>query len=879
MPIFISTAARYLISNYLMLCCILCWISVPALGQPISTTALSATLTATPSVVSSGSVVSLSATVRGGTAPYSFTFGGPGAITATGSNTASVSGLLPGIQSFTLTARDSGTLASQTVTAVASVTVPGASLGSSSTICVGQSATLSIGVINGVGPFRVIYTSAVSSSTGVVSTTLTSYTSGNGIVVTPTESTTYTLVSVAAANGAPLPVGGAVVVRVNPLPTVSVLGSPVLCGGAPSNITATGGNSYTLLSASFPISSTTGAFTLFAPGAYTLVASDGVCSRPLPFSASVGAAVPNISLTASSSVLTCSIASVSLVATAGGANYSFLGPPGSSTQSGPSNVYVTNQPGFYLVVITGTNGCTSLSGTTVSGSSAGPLGTFAASGAITCANQVVSLSATGGAPGSPYVFAGNGLLQASNTGSVTVTAPGDYSVIITGANGCRSTLITTVFSNTAAPQIGLFAGNALTCQTPNVTVSVSAFTSFRDYYFSGPGVFRVSSIASTTVNTPGVYSVLAIGDNGCSSTASTTVSFIASTAPILSFGSTNGSNQLTCSLTSLTLVASGYSGPAPVYTFTGPFAGGTTFGSSNTLVVNQPGTYFVTATGLPGCSATAVVTVESNTLAFPPAVAISGQLGCPPSSVTLSTGLIGPTYVYTGPGGFRTTNITGNAVVSEAGLYMLVTTSPATGCTAVALIPVSTTCVPATPNPPVTGSSLAILAPAYNCQTGAITLQTSGGDGTPIVFYTPGIARATAESTAGVVEPGLRFDPKSLTIQATQSGRAVSYLFDLAGFCTGRARLARSEPDADLVVTVLGNPTTAEAVTVEVTGAEGQQLLYQVRDGAGRLLTESQTERAPATDRQLLRLGSASGLYLLTISTGERMKTVKVVRQ
>ena len=839
-----------------------------AIAQTTAPTALSATLTATPSLLTATTGTSLSATARGGTSPYSYTFNGPGAISANGSSTATVSGLIPGIHTFTLTVRDAGVpasgtvaaFASQTSTATTSVTVPGGSLVGTSTICAGQSATLSVGVTNGIGPFTLVYTSASSSSTGVVSTTVVSYTSGSGIVVSPATTTTYTLISLVGANGVALPVGGVAVVTVVPLPDVTVLGSPVLCGVNPTNITATGGTSYALLPFQ-PQPNTTGIYTIFTAGSYTLVASNAACSRSLAFSVSTGTAVPNASLVASSSIL-CAGSSVSLVATAGGTNYSFTGP--GVTQSGLNNQVVVNQPGTYTVFISGANGCIATVSTTVF--QAFPSGTFQPLSQLTCNNSVASLSATGAAPGTNYVFGGNGLLVASTTGSVTVTAEGSYSVIFTGTNGCRTTLATTVTSNTIAPSAFLFANNNLSCTIPAVTLTGPSGN--RDYYFSGPNLFRVTSTNSTTINAPGVYSVLLVGDNGCTSIASTTVVF----TPNTSVASLSITNQITCLQNSVTLVAGG---TGSVFAFNGP--GVAQFGAATSITVNQPGTYFLTVTGLPGCSATAVTTVFS--LTSPPFISVtqSGSIGCDGGSVTLTNINQGFAFQFTGPGGYSTTNTTGIAVVTQAGTYTLVSRNPSTGCSGIAFIPVVANCDSKTTTPPPTPSAFRMLAPAYNCQTGAITLQTSGGDGSPITFFTPGVARSSPQSTTGIVEAGLRFDPKSLVLSATQGSTTVSITFDLVSFCI-RARVASTEATGDLNVTVLGNPTIAESVSVEVRGAEGKPLIYQLRDLTGRLITERQTEIATDVDRQTLRLGS-SGMYLLTISSPTQSKTVKVVRQ
>ena len=79
--------------------------------------------------------------------------------------------------------------------------------------------------------------------------------------------------------------------------------------------------------------------------------------------------------------------------------------------------------------------------------------------------------------------------------------------------------------------------------------------------------------------------------------------------------------------------------------------------------------------------------------------------------------------------------------------------------------------------------NFAVTQPTYNCATGAITFNTTGGDGSPITFTAPGLTRAGAGSASGTVEPGLRADPKPIVITAMQNGAMTSYTFDLAAFC------------------------------------------------------------------------------------------------
>ncbi|GAB3897694.1 hypothetical protein GCM10028825_45860 [Spirosoma agri] len=100
-------------------------------------------------------------------------------------------------------------------------------------------------------------------------------------------------------------------------------------------------------------------------------------------------------------------------------------------------------------------------------------------------------------------------------------------------------------------------------------------------------------------------------------------------------------------------------------------------------------------------------------------------------------------------------------------------------------------------------STLALTQPTYNCATGAITFNTTGGNGSLITYTAPGTTRSSVTSNTGVVEAGLRNDPKPILIQATQSGYTASYTFDLAGACAYQFKppvLAQALPDQTFTV-------------------------------------------------------------------------------
>ncbi len=97
-------------------------VSVTVNSVPAELTLLSLTVTASPTTILTTGTTTLSVTASGGTAPYTYSFSGPGTIVRTG-NTATVSGLPVGVQFFSVLVQDAGTAPNQQVGQVVSVTV------------------------------------------------------------------------------------------------------------------------------------------------------------------------------------------------------------------------------------------------------------------------------------------------------------------------------------------------------------------------------------------------------------------------------------------------------------------------------------------------------------------------------------------------------------------------------------------------------------------------------------------------------------------------------------------------------------------------------------------------------------------------------------
>src|SRR5690606_12956656 len=104
------------------------------------------------------------------------------------------------------------------------------------------------------------------------------------------------------------------------------------------------------------------------------------------------------------------------------------------------------------------------------------------------------------------------------------------------------------------------------------------------------------------VTEPGTYTVTVTGGNGCTATASESVT-LDDTIPSAAIAEEG--LELNCNITSLTLIASG----GVSYSWSN---GSTVVGSEAALEVTGAGTYTVTVTGENGCTATASETVTLN---------------------------------------------------------------------------------------------------------------------------------------------------------------------------------------------------------------------------------------------------------------------------
>ncbi len=621
--------------------------------------------------------------------------GGSATLTATGATTYSWS---PGGQ----------TTASITVTpSVASTyTVTGTSLGCTSTDAVTVS-ILTNAAIN-AGPDLAICNG---SSTVLTATGGSTYSwnngvgTGNGLTVSPTSTTTYTVVGT-DANGCTGT--DAVTITVNPLPTVDAGSNQTICAGANVTLTGAGASTYTwnngiTNAVSFAPTST---------ATYTVTGADlNGCINTDQVTVTVNA-LPIVF--AGNDLTICAGASVTLNGT-GASTYSWNNSVTNGIAFSPTS---TNT---YTVTGTALNGCINTDQVTVT---VNPLPTVGAgSDQVICLGETVTLSGSGA---TSYLW-NNGVVDGVAFSPLVTTT---YNVIGTDANGCVNSDQVTVtvnalpavvavadFSVCAGNSVTLTGSGAATYSWNNGVVNGVAFTptATTTYTLTGTSLagcintdqvdvtvnalplvnagsdLSVCSSTPVTLNGAGAsvynwsngitngipftptatatYTLTGTDINGCVNTDDITVSVL-STAPVNA-----GSDIVICAGTSTTLTATG----ALTYTWNNGVTNGIAFTPAATA------TYSVVGTDAAGCIGTDNVTVTVNPL--PTVSGGSNQTVCAGTSVTL-TGTGASTYSWTGG------ILNGTSFVPTATDTYTVTGTTTLGCTSTANVLVTVNPLP-----------------------------------------------------------------------------------------------------------------------------------------------------------------------------------------
>ncbi len=371
------------------------------------------------------------------------------------------------------------------------------------------------------------------------------------------------------------------------------IGSPPTASITPQNSTLSCTNPGVLLSASsssanpgflWSDGSTNSTLNATQSGTYYVTITDlvSLCTAIDSAKVSSNASTPIVSISPSSGQISCSITSIGLTASSSTAGATFNWGGGNTSSSNTAN-----SSGTYSVTVTDPlNSCTASASVNITQNTNAPNATVAPiNTALTCAIPTVNIIASSSTSGVTYSWGGG-----NNTNSFNATAAGSYTVTVTDpSNSCTATVTAFVTSNITPPNISVTPQSAvITCN--NSTINIVANSTDPNVTFDWGGGNNTNT---TTAIAAGIYVVTAIDANGCSATASASVTEattlnvqISNTQPITCFNNCDG------------IVTANVSGTNQPYTYV--------WGNGNVSSINTglcDGTYDVTVTDAGGCTA------------------------------------------------------------------------------------------------------------------------------------------------------------------------------------------------------------------------------------------------------------------------------------
>jgi gliding motility-associated-like protein len=419
------------------------------------------------------------ANVNGGQGPYTYSW-------STGDTTETVTGLAPGSYSVTISTAD-GCLAIDSITIIEPATPVTFTSSQIHTLCYGAATgSATVNATGGTGIF------SYSWNTSPVQTTATANNLAAG---------NYTAI-ITDGNGCSV----AANFTINEPPALTANGmvvNNVSCNGLSDGfaiVGASGGTgAYSYMWNSSPVQYTQSASGL-APGNYFVTVTDAnncivnsyvTITEPAPLTLS-SAAYP----------ITCNgvcNGQTIVIPTGGTSGYAYQWFPAGGTSASLTGLC----PGTYSVTVTDNNGCTVTS--TLAVTQPAPLIVNASGSTTICLGQNANISAaaSGGTSGYTYNWTGIG---SGATQTVSPTSPSTYSVTVTDANGCVSSVSTVAINVTSLTVSNLSVSSASTICSGNSATISSAVTgstgpvtiNWSAGLGSGNGPFTVSPVASIT---------------------------------------------------------------------------------------------------------------------------------------------------------------------------------------------------------------------------------------------------------------------------------------------------------------------------------------------------------------------------------------------
>lgn len=463
--------------------------------------------------------------------------------------------------------------------------------------------------------------------------------------------------SVTVSNGVCATTSSAITVTVNASPTASVTAGSALnfCTGGSVVLSANGAGTYQWYNNGVALGVTSQTYNASVSGNYTVVVTNANgCSASSAAVTVTATAAPVVSITAQGATAFC--AGGSVVLTANGAGTYQWSNNGTPINGATAGTYTATATGNYSVAIS--NGSCTASAESVSVVvNALPTASITAGSATTfCAGGSVVLTANGAGT---YQWYNNGVALGVTSQSFSASASGNYTVVITNANGCSASSVATTVSVAAIPVASVTANGATAfCAGGSVLLSATSGPGITYQWSNNNSPISGATSANYTATTSGNYAVTV--NNGNCGTASDPVMVTVAALPVATITAAGATSF--CTGGSVVLTASA----ANSYNW---LKNGVALGiNSQTYTASSSGSYTVEITNANGCSAISsgvAVIVNAN----PVVSAVTGNTTINAGATTqLST---------TTAGGVWSSN-SSNATVNATGLVTGVTGGSAT---------------------------------------------------------------------------------------------------------------------------------------------------------------------------------------------------------
>ncbi len=705
-----------------------------------------ATLTMSSTAVTCNGGTNGTATVNatGGNLPYTYVW-------SNGGNTATITGLIAG--TYTVTVTDANNVPKSSSIVVTEPTAIVLTSGNTAVTCNGgTNGTATVNVSGGTGAYTYSWSGGVTSTTN----TATGLAAG-----------TYT-VTVKDANNCEK----SIVITVTE-PTALVLtpsSTAVKCKGGNdgiASVSVSGGTGAYNYSWSSGVTSTGNTATGLAAGNYTVTVKDANnCEKNIAITVNEPSTLLTVTISSSTNI-SCNGTNNGIATgqvTGGSSPYTYL------WSNGNTNLTANNLgPGVNTLQVTDANGCIKTTSVTIAEPAVIVL--TPSTTAVKCnggSDGTASVSVTGGTGAYTYSWSGG---VTSTTNSAMGLAAGNYTVTVKDANNCEKNIAITVTqpdtlvltpSNTAVKCNGGSDGTA--------SVSVTGGTGAYTYSWSG-GVTSTTNTATGLA--AGTYTVTVKDANNCEKSIAITIT--EPTAIVL----TSSSTAVKCKGGTDGTASVSVSGGTGAYTYS--WSGGVT-SITNTASGLAAGTYTVTVKDANNCEKSIAITVNEPSTLLTVSISGSTNISCNGANNGIATGQVtGGNSPYTYLWSNGNTNLTANNLGVGVNTLQVTDANGCTKTTSVTIVePAAIVLTPSTTAVKCNSGSDGTASVSVTGGTGAYTYSWSGG-----ITSTTNTATGLAAGDYTVIVKDANNCQQSITITVTQPDAIVLTTSSTAVKCNG----------------------------------------------------------------------------------------------